>query len=300
MKTVMSIFLTSMAMFCLNPALADDVILKPFVLASKSTGALTEKADATKAALVANGFNIVGSYSPTADATILIVTTPETIKNAGESEFGAYGAAQRVAITKVGEEVQVSYTNPVYMSNAYRMKNDLNTVAQTLEKSLGKLEEYGSTGLTAKKVRGYHYMMSMPYFDDQIELAEYASHEEALAAVEAGLAGKHAGVSKVYRVDIPGKQESVFGVAIAGKSATSDESDQFIMSVIDFGAVKSTAHLPYEIVISGKKAYSLSAKFRIAVNFSDLKMAGANSFMKIMGSPNAITSALEKTIALKK
>jgi hypothetical protein len=186
------------------------------------------------------------------------------------------------------------------MANAYRMKGDLQGVAQTLGKALGKLEEYGSSGLTAKKVRDYHYMVSMPYFDDPVELATYDSYEQAIASVEAGLAAKGATVTKVYRVDVPGKQESVFGVAIAGKSPTADESDQFIMSVIDFGPIKSTAHLPYEIVISGNKAYSLSAKFRIAINFTDLKMAGANSFMKIMGAPGAITKVLESTIIVKK
>lgn len=300
MKTVISIFLSCIALFLFNPVFAEDAVLKPFVLASKSAGALAEKIEATKTALAANGFNLVGTYSPNADATILIVTNNETIKNASESEFGAYGAAQRVAVTKVNDEIQVSYTNPVYMANAYRMKGDLQSVAQTLEKALGKLEGYGSSGLTAKKVRGYHYMMSMPYFDDPVQLAEYDSYEQAIASVEAGLAAKGAIVTKVYRVDIPGKQESVFGVAIAGKSPSADESDQFIMSVIDFGPLKSTAHLPYEIVISGNKAYSLNAKFRIAINFTDLKMAGANSFMKIMGSPGAITKALESTIVVKK
>jgi hypothetical protein len=300
MKTVLSIVLSFMSLLWFNPVLAQEAILKPFVLASKSNGALAGITEATKTALTSNGFNLVGSYSPNADATILIVTNSETLKNAGESDFGAYGAAQRVAITKVKDEVQVSYTNPIYMANAYRMKGDLQGVAQTLEKALGKLEEYGSSGLTAKKVRDYHYMVSMPYFDDPVELAEYDSYEQAIASVEAGLAEKGTTVSKVYRVDVPGKQESVFGVAIAGKSPTADESDQFIMSVIDFGPIKSTAHLPYEIVISGNKAYSLNAKFRIAINFSDLKMAGANSFMKIMAAPGAITKALESTIIVKK
>jgi hypothetical protein len=37
------------------------------------------------------------------------------------------------------------------MANVYRMKGDLQNVAATLEKALGKVEEYGSKGITASK-----------------------------------------------------------------------------------------------------------------------------------------------------
>ena len=72
--------------------------------------------------------------------------------------------------------------------------------------------------------------------------------------------------------------------------------DRFIMSEIDFHDVKSTAHLPYEVLVSGNKVYALYARFRIAINFSDLSMMGKNSFMNIMSSPNAIKDALKKTV----
>ena len=36
------------------------------------------------------------------------------------------------------------------------------------------------------------------------------------------------------------------------------------------------------------------ARFRIAINFPDLAMMGDNSFMNIMGAPDAITAALRK------
>ncbi|MCX7180640.1 MAG: hypothetical protein NTX56_18380, partial [Proteobacteria bacterium] len=52
------------------------------------------------------------------------------------------------------------------------------------------------------------------------------------------------------------------------------------------------AHLPYELLVSGNKVLALYARFRIALDFPDLKMAGQNSFMKIMESPEAIRKAL--------
>jgi len=290
--------LLALLLLGISNAMADDVKLKPFILASKGAGTIAEKTDQAKAALVAGGFAVVGDYSPYADAEILIVTNDELKKNAAESEHGGFGAIQRVAITKVKDEIQVSYTNPVYMANAYRMKGDLSGVAAQLASALGKVEEFGSAqGMTASQARKYHYMFGMEYFNEPSVLTEYPSYEEAVRSVDAKLSANKNGVTKVYRVDIPGKQETVFGVAMKG--LTSDDQymdDRFIMSEIDFHDVRSTAHLPYEVLVSGNKVYALYARFRIAINFPDLSMMGKNSFMNIMKTPNAIRDVLQKTV----
>jgi len=288
--------LSVLLMFVTIGAQAADALLKPFVLASKSVGTLTEKSAQVKSALTTAGFAVVGEYAPYPGANILVVTSDELKKNAAASEFGGYGAVQRVSLTEAGKEVQVSYTNPVYMANAYRMKGDLSGVAAALEKALGRVEEFGAQGLSAKAVRKYHYTIGMEYFDEPSELAEYGSYEEALQAVGAKLSNNRNGVSKVYRVDVPGKQESVFGVALKGSGEGKYMDDQFVMKEIDFHDVKSTAHLPYEVLVSGNKVYALYARFRIAINFPDLSMMGRNSFMNIMKTPEAIRLALQKTV----
>ena len=160
-----------------------------------------------------------------------------------------------------------------------------------------KLEEFGpKDAMTDKKLRKYHYMVGMEYFDEPSLLAEYPSYEEAVKAVDAKLASNKNGITKVFRVDVPGKKESVFGAAMKGSGEAKDMDDRFIMSEIDFRDLKSTAHLPYEVLVSGNKVYALYARFRIAINFPDLSMMGANSFMNIMGSPEAIRKALQKTV----
>ena len=288
--------LLSVLLLCSTTVLAADVILKPFVLASKSTGTVADKSAQVKTALMAAGFTVVGEYVPYAGANIIIVTNDELKKNAAASAFGGYGAIQRVSITEAGNAVQVSYTNPVYMANVYRMNGDLSGVAASLAGALGRQVEFGAQGMLAKQARKYHYTFGMEYFDEPSELAEYASYEEAVQAVDAKLANNKNGVSKVYRVDVPGKKESVFGVAMKGSGDNRYMDDQFIMKEIDFRDVKSTAHLPYEVLVSGNKVYALYARFRIAIDFPDLSMMGQNSFMNIMKSPEAIRLALEKTV----
>jgi len=290
------VVLGAVCLLAQGAALADEVLLKPFILGSKGPGAVAEKTEAAKAALTANGFTVVGTYSPYPNATVVVVTNDALKANAAKSDKGGFGAMQRVSITKVGNEVQVAYTNPVYMANAYRMAGDLKGVAAALEKALGNVQAFGAEGMTAAKLRKYHYTIGMEYFDEPSELAVHKSYEEAVAAVEKNLAAGTAGVTKVYRIDVPGKQETVFGVAMKGK--TSDDKnmdDKYLMSEIDFKDIRSTAHLPYEILVSGKKAYALYARFRIATSFPDLSMMGSNSFMNIMSAPEAIRKALVLT-----
>lgn len=268
--------------------------LKPFQLVATQAGEPAAVAKELAGKLSGAGFQIAGQYSPYPGAVVLVVTDDALKAAAAKSKFGGYGAGQRVAVTKAGSEVQVSYTDPRYMAAAYRMSGDGAEAAKKLAAVLGTGTAYGAdSGLTADELRDYRYMFGMEYFTDPLLLAEYPSQEAALAAVEKGLAEARSGVSKVYRIDLPGKPESVFGVAMNGAKGDGDQQDdRYIMSQIDFKPTKSTAHLPYEMLVSGGKVYALSARFRIAINFPDLSMMGSNSFMSIMGSPDAIQNAL--------
>ena len=277
-------------------AMAQAEGLKPFVLGAEPQQTdLEQAAAAVKTSLQGQGFEVAGSYAPYPNAVVIVVTSEALKANAAKSDFGGYGAAMRVAVTKVKDKLQVSYTNPPYWATAYRMQGNLEDVKTKLEAALGKQKEYGSQdGITEKKLRKYNYMMGMAKFDSlgDHELATFKTYQEAVNAVEAGLAAGKTGVTKVYRIDVPGKEETVFGVAIAkGKGA-----DKYVMDYIDFADVKSTAHLPYEILVSGNKVYHLFAKFRIAISFPDLSMMGSNSFMSIMSAPGAIKDALTETV----
>jgi len=293
---VNGLFLSILLMSVSIGAQAADLILKPFVLASKGEGTIAEKSTQVQKSLTSAGFTIAGEYTPYSGADVIIVTNDELKANAADSEFGGYGAVQRVSITEVGKDIQVSYTNPMYMANVYRMKGDLSSVASLLAKTLGNVEEFGAKGMTAKQARKYHYMMGMEYFDEPSILAEYGSYDEAVQSVDVKLANNKNGVAKVYRVDVPGKQESLFGISMKGSGDGKYMDDQFIMTEVDFKDMKSTAHLPYEVLVSGNKVYALYARFRIAIDFPDLSMMGKNSFMNIMKTPEAIRNALQNTV----
>lgn len=272
---------------CFNGVYAETEFYKPYVLAGRSTAGLSQALKQTRDALTAGGFEIVGEYSPYKGAHILAVTNDKLKQVAARSEHGGYGAVLRVAVTKVDDAVQVSYTNPAYMGLIYRMAASLDEFGRTLSVALGRVQDFGSeSGLTAFTLKKYHYMIFMPYFTDQLELASYDTHEAALAAVESGLAAGRGGTGKVYRVDVPGKEETLFGVSLS----EGEGSDKTVMNTTDIAALKHTAHLPYEILVSGGDVHALHGKFRIAQSFPDLTMG---TFMKISDAPDAIEDALK-------
>jgi len=273
-------------------ARGDEERLKPFVLSSRAKGEIETVVAEVKPKLAAAGFELVGDYAPYASARVLVVTSPELKAAAAKSKFGAYGAVQRVTATKIDEEVQVAFTNPVYMQYAYRMVGDLSPVRSKLEAALGSLEDFGAEGLTRKELGSYHYMFGMEYFDEPTLLGRFGSHGGAVKATEQGLAKGRGGAKLVYKVAIPASNETVVGVALSEGCS----GDSFIMSEIDAKPVRSTGHLPYEIVVSGMNAYALYGRFRIAINFPDLKMMGANSFMNIKCAPDAIEAVLRKVV----
>ncbi len=278
-----------------SAVLSNETFYKPFILAqsvnSTDTAGITLKVER---ALKKGRFDIVGQYSPYPNTNIIIVSSPKLRRYASQTENGIYAAIQRVTITTVGNSTQLSFTNPTYMAHAYRLKTDLADITQSLKKILGFKEEYGSkTGTTKENLLHYQYRwMMMPNFTDRLELAEYGNQQTAIKKVLEALNTNTAGVSKVYQVDLKGKNETIIGVQMKGAAATKCSGDEFVMQKIDFKKLKSTGHLPYEMVIQDGNVYALFAEFRIAMNFPDLSMMGDNSFMSIMCTPDAIIEAL--------
>ncbi len=284
-----------------SAANAEDLV-KPFILADGASGDVASVAASTKEKLTAAGFEVVGSHSPYAGVENIVFTSNELKTAATKSKRGGYGAAMRASVTKVGNDIQVTYTNPVYWANAYRMSSNLEGVTAKLKSALGKQKQYG-TGekeLTAEDMRGYHYTMMMEYFDDPSDLAGYDSHAQAVKAVEKNLAAGKSGTSQVYKIDIgkdtEGNEMTLFGVALAGTDAEDCSGDKYIMDSIDKSEIRHSAHLPYEMLVYGNDVEALFARFRIAISWPHLPMMASETgatFMSIMCSPDAIEDALK-------
>ena len=278
-------------------SLAQAEVLKPFILGKTPPGTMADVVEYTKAQLTDQGFTFVGSYMPYPNATVICASHPDLSAAAAQAQNGGFGVAQRVAITEVNGVLQTSYMNPAYLGTAYGL-GKLETVSARLEAALGHEQEFGAEGIKEEKLGPgkYHYKMLMPYFNDIDVLNTYPDYETGVKTVEANLAAGKGGTVKVYRIDLPGKDVSVFGVGILqgdGPDSGDKDTDKEIMDIIDFQEIRSTAYLPYELMVQGNQAIALRGRYRIAVHFPDTSMAGSHGFTAIMSAPGGIKNALE-------
>jgi hypothetical protein len=263
--------------------------LNPYVMAADGKGDMAKDVIAVTEKLTTAGFTVVGDYAPYSNAHVIAVTNDEIKANAGNSEFGVYGAVVKVSLTAVAGKMQVAYTNPIYLANAYRMKDSLEGVAAKLKETLSGGQGFGSEdGVEVDDLREYQYKSFVtPDLDSaQDDVAKHSSYEEAVEHINKALAKGVGGSQKVYQVDL-GNDKTLFGVAFS----EGDSADKSVMDIVDSGEMKHTAHLPYEVAVMGRKVYFLNAKFRLAVMFPDLSMG---TFMKISSVPGAIEDVIEE------
>ena len=292
-----ALLLTSL-LFCTE--LAAETTYQPFVLASINDRSLAEQTAATISALESAGFTLAGRYAPLPNANVIVVTSPRLQAIAAQTERGGYAAGQRVSVTERDGKTEVAFVNPLYIRFAYRLDGDLQGVYDQLSGTLGNVESFGSEkGLSAKKLGKYHYMVAMQRFDDPSELASFDSYEAALAAVEQGLGRQGDALTQVYRIDLPDKEQTVYGVAMKATGGSEDEMDideAHQLSIVDFEGYSKVAYFPYELLVNGNEVEALHMRFRMAVHFPDLSMMGEHSFIKLKSSPGATEDAFESIL----
>jgi hypothetical protein len=291
------LLLASMAVVAAAAMAQDEAAYRPFVLAAVNATGLEQQAVATTAALEGAGFTVAGQYAPLDKTRVIVVTSPELQAVAASSERGGYGAAQRISLTEREGKTEVAFVNPLYIQHAYRLGGELQPVLDRLVGTLGRVEEFGAKkGLSAKKLAKYHYMVGMQRFDNPSELGSFDSHEAAVATVEQGLARAGDALTQVYRIDIPGTEQTLFGVGMKASGAAEDElaiDEAHQLAIVDFEGYSKVAYFPYEILVRGTEVEALHMRFRMAVHFPDLSMMGEHGFTKLMASPGATEDALE-------
>jgi uncharacterized protein (DUF302 family) len=268
--------------------------LKPYTMGAQSAESFDVVREKTRQALGAAGFTIIGEYQPAMDEMrwLFVVNCPEMIEAVQEiGELSGFAAALRVGLTVEGGGVNISYTNPIYMGNAYFQKKfseveDKYLIVQDkliqAMDGLGTVKNVGfgaEKGMTAQAIRKYHYMFGMEYFQDVVELTKFSSYEVGKSIIESKLS-KGGDTKKVFAYEVSGQKLKLYGIALSGETG-----EEHFLPIIDIGKPKHTAFLPYEILLMGDTAVMLHGRYRIALAFPDLSMT---TFSKIMSTPGDI------------
>jgi len=272
---------------------AEKKTYKPFILADELSISLNDAKSRVKQQIKSSAFDLIAEYSPYEGAVIFIITNDELKKLAAIDTYGGFAAPQRISLTKVDNTVQLAYTNPVYMQYAYRMnKTDLYPILEKMIKAFGYKKDFGGLNLSERKLKRYTYSFGLESFDSFYELPSYNTHQQAIDALLKGFKVRSNGISDIYRINIPGKDQVIFGVSMNAADSGIDELDnKKTMNIVDHLPLKRTAFFPYEIMVDDNNIIVMHARFRIAVNFSDLKMFGKHGFGKLFNTPSAYGKA---------
>lgn len=250
---------------------------------------IDEMATKVQSALEAKGFNIIGIYNPEGSNYLkVMVYTRDDLKEItfGVKERGALAAALKIGLVRKGNQTIVSMINPEYLFHAYLRKqiNDYSGLkkisddAKAAMRTLGgTIEPFGGM-LSLKKLENYHYMISMPYFDDPVELRSFSTFADGLKTIRKNLESEVGNVAKVYEMVDPSLQVAVFGVGLLNKSY----GEAHFLPIIGEDHV---AAMPYEIILQGNECTILHGKYRIALCWPELTMG---TFTKIISTPGKI------------
>jgi hypothetical protein len=277
--------------------------LQPYTMGVELDVDMPDVIEQTISSLNQHELEVVGQYMPANDKNrwIIVVTHPELLK-ASELIGGLAGfaATLRVGITRENEKTNVSYTNPVYWGNAYyrdefsKVEGHYTKVEQAFKNAMNGLGDFkgdgfgSEKGVTVEKLRKYHYMFGMPYFEDVEDLEDFDSHGVAVKEIDARLNKGVPNVKLVYKVEIPNSKLTLYGLALSG-----EDGEAKFLPTIDITEPKHTAFLPYEMLVNDKEVVMLHGRFRIALSFPDLTMG---TFTKIMSTPGDIEDMLEQLV----
>jgi hypothetical protein len=229
--------------------------------------------DDVKLKLQSAGFEVIGAYAINeAKQLTTVIYTNAALKSMANQEGRGFVAIGRVLVN--GETGTVSLSNPVYFGKAFMQKDaDFTQVAahkQALENAFGKVE-VSADKLEYDDLEDYHFMMSMPYYEDSDELAE-GKNADLLAKAEAS-------PNHLFTLTLSEGRHLV-GMKL------SPSTSEFPLKV----GVQNAGLLPYTVLIEEDKAISMASKYYIAVSYPMLSMG---DFMAISDVPDIITEELE-------
>ena len=256
---------------------------------------IEEAAKNVKTALQAGGFEILGDYHPENNVELyVIVFTRNDLKEItfNKNEGGALAAALKIGFVRKDSKTIISLLNPEYLFYGYLRDNveDYNELkkisddTKTTLKSVGTdFEPFGGE-LSIKKLKKYHYMVGMPYFDDMVKLMEFPSFSTGVETIKKNLQEDLGNTIKVYELINQEKRIAIFGVGLINSA----EGEAKFLPIIGEDHI---AAMPYEIILQGNKATMLHGRFRIALHWPDLTMG---TFTKIMSTPGKIEDFMKE------
>jgi len=268
--------------------------LTAYYRVARESASIDEMTLKVQSELEGKGFNIIGSYHPEGSNYLkVLVYTRDDLKDIafGIKERGALAAALKVGLMRKGNQTIVSMLNPEYLFHAYLRGNisdysalkKISDDAKSALKGLGNVFEPFGGMLSTSKLEKYHYMISMPFFDDPVELRNFSTFTDGVKTIQQNLKNEVGNCVKVYELVDTKLQVAVFGVGLLNKS----DGEAHFLPII---GEDHLAAMPFELIIQGNECTMLHGRYRIALHWPELTMG---TFTKIMSTPGKVENRME-------
>jgi len=239
-----------------------------------------KNSNAVKSALTTQGFQVVGEYDAMSnpDYHVIAYTNAAMQTDASKDDDNSFAAVEKVLVDK--KDNTLVFTNPEYFMRAFIEDDYSDATAKSINSALstafGRLT--GSTdGLDEDDIKGYHFMMGMPYYEDMIEVAKGKDLVKKLKT--------NAGDNIVFEIKL--KEGTLFGVAMPTPKGEKSY-------VTEIKGQKSAAFLPYMVFVETKndkdEAKIMHPKYYLALSYPKLSMG---QFMSISSTPGDIEEYFE-------
>lgn len=220
------------------------------------------------------GFEVLGVHDidKKGDLTTIIFTCPSLKKMASKKNRGFMGAL-KVLVDDVNKQISIS--NPLYFAKAYLQDDfDKATAVKVLDKLNQTFEglKNAKDGMEFDDLSGYHFAMSMPYYED---MESVASGDNAKLLEKAKASG-----SVVFELTLD-NGATLLGVQLDKRTT------KFAKKI----GANNASVIPYTILIEDGKAKVLAPKYNLALHYPLLSMTG---FMTIATVPGAILKDCKK------
>jgi len=220
------------------------------------------------------GFEVLGTHDidKKGDLTSIIFTCPGLKKMASKKTRGFMGVL-KVLVDDVNK--QISIGNPLYFAKAYLQDDFDKTIAtKVLDKLNQTFEGLGNAkdGMEFDDLSGYHFAMSMPYYED---MESVASGDNAKLIEKEKASG-----SVVFELSLD-NGATLLGVKLDKRTT------KFAKKI----GANNASVIPYTVLIENGEAKVLAPKYNLALHYPLLSMTG---FMTIATVPGAIIKDCKK------
>jgi hypothetical protein len=236
-----------------------------------------QKVSEVKKALSDHGFTVLSAEKIDKKGQLVtVVFTSKRLQKLSQRSRRGFGAVLRVLVND--RDHQIAVTNPRYFEKAFLQKEDN---AQAVDAVFKKINETfpsligGEDALVFDALSSYHFMMGMPYYQDQIRIAQ-GKHADLIEKVKSYKGGK-----RTLFVLALNDHTALAGITLSKRTA------KFIKKI----GTRNAAVLPYVVLIEKDAAYILDPKYYLALNYPTLTMS---QFMTIASVPGAIEKECRK------